>query len=210
MSWILYGARGSGSVPVEAALTLLGLPYEVVEGQTWLGDPQVLARVERVNPMRQIPALVTPAGETLTESAAILTWLADAHPEAGLAPAPGAPGRAQFLRWQMFVASSVYALFWLRADPTRLAPAGQRQRVLDATANRIVECWTVMDRALAPDGPYLLGERITVLDLYVTAVSAWGPGRARFRAAAPRLARVVDRVEADPRLADLWAERLHG
>jgi hypothetical protein len=51
------GAPGSGRVPVEAAPTLIGRPYDVVEGATWEHDPQVLARLEAVNPLRQIPAL---------------------------------------------------------------------------------------------------------------------------------------------------------
>ena len=63
--FIVYGAKRSGSVPVEAALTLLGLPYEVVEAPTWESDEQ-RAKVAAVNPLRQIPALVLPSGEVLT------------------------------------------------------------------------------------------------------------------------------------------------
>ena len=73
MTYTVYGAAGSGSVPVEAALTLIGAPYKVVEAVTWEGEAQ-RGKVAAVNPMRQIPALVTPDGETITESAAILIW----------------------------------------------------------------------------------------------------------------------------------------
>ena len=48
----VYGAAGSGSVPVEAAMTLLGLPFDVVEGATWSHDDAILARVGAVNPLR--------------------------------------------------------------------------------------------------------------------------------------------------------------
>ena len=84
---VVYGAKGSGSVPVEAALTLLGLPYEVVEAATWEGDDQ-RAKVEAVNPLRQVPALVLPSGEVMSESAAILMWLAEQYPDSRLAPPP--------------------------------------------------------------------------------------------------------------------------
>ena len=76
-SYRIFSALGSGGVPVEAAMSLIGLPYEVVEAPTWEGEAEQ-AKVAAVNPLKQIPALVTPDGETITESAAILIWLADA------------------------------------------------------------------------------------------------------------------------------------
>lgn len=93
----IFSALGSGGVPVEAAMSLIGLPYEIVEAPTWEGEAQQ-AKVAAVNPLKQIPALVTPDGETITESAAILIWLADRYPEARLGPAVDDPRRAQFLR----------------------------------------------------------------------------------------------------------------
>jgi len=204
--WVVYGAAGSGSVPVEAAMTLIGLDYEVVEGATWTHDPEIPARVEKVNPLKQIPAVVTPDGQTMTESAAILTWLADSHPAAGLAPAPDDPRRGQFLRWMVFVPASIYALYWIRDEPTRLVPADLAAQVKARTAERIAECWGMMESQLTP-GRYLLGEDMTVLDLYVAVVSRWGPRRRRFYEVAPRMTEVVRRVDADPRLERFWSER---
>jgi GST-like protein len=203
----LFGALGSGSVPVEAAMTLIGLPYQVVEAPTWEGAAQQ-AKVVGVNPLRQIPALVTPDGETITESAAILIWLADRYPEAGLAPTLDSPLRAQYLRWMVFVPAAIYALFWVRDDPSRLAgPDPQAQaRIKAATAERIADCWGMMESQLTP-GRYLLGDDLTVLDLYVAVVSRWGPRRRRFYDVAPRMSEAVRRVDADPRLAAFWAER---
>ncbi|MEO8304740.1 MAG: glutathione S-transferase N-terminal domain-containing protein [Betaproteobacteria bacterium] len=86
----LYGAQGSGSVAVEAAMTLLGIPYTLVEGATW-AEEVARDRVAPVNPMRQIPTRVLPSGEVMTESAAILMHLADNHPKSHLAPLPGDP-----------------------------------------------------------------------------------------------------------------------
>jgi GST-like protein len=197
--YIVIGQAGTGSVPVEAALNLAGLPYRVEEVRQ--------ADFGKHNPMLQVPALITPAGELITESAAILIWLADAHPEASLAPAVGDPGRAQFLRWMAFVASAIYALYWIRDRPSRLAEEEAHQAVVkQRTAERIAHCWSVMDAQVAPN-PFLAGPTIGVLDLYVTMISRWPPRRRRFYRAAPKLAEVVRRVDAEPRLAALWAER---
>ncbi len=204
--FVVFGAAGSGSVPVEAALTLIGLPYEVVEAPTWEGD-EPRDRVAAVNPMRQVPALVLPSGEVMTESAAILMWLAEQHPQARLAPGPQDPARAAYLRWMVYVPAAIYSLYWVRDVPGRLAEGEAAEAlVLERTRERIAECWRAMDAQLAP-GRYLLGDELTVLDLYVAVVSRWGPRRQRFYREAPRMAEVVRRVDQDPRLVEFWARR---
>ena len=210
MTYTVYGAAGSGSVPVEAALTLIGAPYEVVEAITWEGDHE-RDKVAPVNPMRQIPALITPDGETITESAAILIWLAEQHPEAALAPEPGDPRRAQFLRWMTFVPASIYSMFWVRDEPSRLGgdDAEAQERIKIRTADRIAECWAAMESQLEP-GPFLLGPELTVLDLYVATASRWTPRRKRFAEVAPRMHSVVERVDALPELQAFWKERFPG
>jgi len=207
MTYTVYGAAGSGSVVVEAALTLIGAPFTVMEAVTWEGETE-RDKVAGVNPMRQIPALVTPDGETITESSAILLWLTEQHPEAGLAPPPGDPRRGQFLRWMSFIPASIYTLYWLRDEPSRLVgddEAAQAQ-VLARSAERISACWATMESQITP-GRYLLGDQLTVLDLYVTVVSRWRPLRPRFHQVAPRMGEVVRRVDTLPELAAFWAER---
>jgi GST-like protein len=202
----VFGAAGSGSVPVEAALTLLGIPYELIEGITWQ-DEAARKRVAAVNPMRQVPAVVFPSGEIMTESAAILIHLADLHPEARLAPPVGDHRRAQYLRWMAYVSSSIYALFWIKGDPMRIAASNEEApRVIDRVHDRIAACWAAMDKQISP-GRYILGDELTVLDLYVTVVSRFGPWRTRFYKTAPKMAEIVRRVDADPRLQDFWARR---
>ena len=200
----LYGAKGFGSVAVEAALTLLGEPYEGVDLPA--DSPEVfLAAARAVNPMLQVPALVLPSGELMTESAAILIWLADRHGR--LAPAPDDPRRAQFLRWMVYVPAAIYSMFWVRDEPSRLAATPEAEEVIKArTAQRIADCWRIMDEQVSP-GRYILGDELTVLDLYVTVLSRWRPQRRRFYEMAPKMAEVVRRVDADPGLAALWTER---
>jgi GST-like protein len=205
----LYSAAGSGGVAVEAALTLAGRSFDLIEAETFdFDDPVSGDRVLAVNPMRQVPALILPCGETLTESVAILAWIAEAHPKARLAPPPGDPRRGQFLRWMSFVSSAIYALYWVKDDPARLAPDPAAQSPLvERAEERIAECWRIMDSQVEP-GRYLLGDEIGVLDVYVATVSRFSPRRARFYAVAPKMAPVVRRVDEEPRLAKLWAARM--
>lgn len=207
MTYTVYGAAGSGSVPVEAALTLIGAPYKVIEAITWESEAE-RDKVAPVNPMRQIPALITPEGETITESAAILIWLAEQHPEAALAPEPCDPRRAQVLRWMSFVPAAVYSMFWVRDEPSRLAgddPAAQ-ETIKARTAERIAECWGRMEDQITP-GRFLLGAEMTVLDLYVSVASRWTPHRKSFHQVAPRMGEVMRRVDALPELEGFWAAR---
>jgi GST-like protein len=205
--YVVWGAAGSGSMAVEAALTLMRQPYEVVEHPTW-ENPQEADAGGRVNPQRQVPALVLPGGQVMTESAAILVHLTERHPEAGLAPPTDDPARAAFLRWMVYVPAQIYAMYWVRDVPSRLAADPKAEKViLERTADRIADCWTMMDAQITP-GRHLLGDRLTVLDLYVAVVSRWTPRRKRFYAAAPGMAEAVRRVDAEPRLAAFWAERM--
>ncbi len=202
----IYGEKGFGSVPVEAALTLIGVPYQVVSPSKPF-DVSDDAAIAAVNPQRQVPALVFPGGEVMTESAAILIWLADRYPEAALAPPPLHHKRAAYLRWMSFVSAAIYSLFWIRDDPSRVIDGeAEGKRLRERLAERIAACWRVMDGQVSP-GRYILGGELSVLDLYVAVVSRWAPRRKRFYAEAPGLAQVVKRVDAEPRLAAFWAER---
>src|SRR5262249_59532703 len=147
---IVYGSPGSGSVPVEAALMLIGAPHEVI-GETVLRDVARNPAVYKINPLGQVPALVLPGGEVMTESAAILIWLADHYPDAGLAPLPTDGRRPAFLRWMAYVSSAIYGLAWVRGDPMRLvSDERQAQVALDRIADRRADCWRWMDAHIEP------------------------------------------------------------
>jgi GST-like protein len=202
----VYGAKTSGSVAVEAAMTLLGIPYEVIEAAPW-GAPEEKALLKTVNPLGQAPAVALPSGEVMTESAAILIWLGDLKPEAGLAPSPGDPVRPRYLRWMVYVPAAIYAMYLLKDDPTVwLNDPGAQDELRERAIERIKTCWKMMEASLNPS-PWLLGDRFSLLDLYVTVVSRWTPRRRWFAEACPRLDEVVRRVDAMPELKAFWAER---
>ncbi len=125
-----------------------------------------------------------------------------------MCPAPADPRRAQYLRGRVNSPAAIYSMFWVRDEPGRLAADAAGEAVIkQRTAERIAQCWHTMDAQLPGGTPYLLGERLGMVDLFVAVVSRWTPCRSRFYREAPRMAEVVRRVDADPRLAEAWAAR---
>lgn len=103
--YTLYTRPGSGGFVVEAALAMADAPFRQIDvPKKDPPDPAFLA----VSPLNQVPALTLPDGCSLTESAAICILLAERHPQAGLSPEAGSPGRADFLRWMAFMSSVLY------------------------------------------------------------------------------------------------------
>lgn len=141
-----------------------GAPYRTVIVDFESGEnrkPGFLA----VNPMGKVPAIVH-RGVTITETGAIIAYLADAFPAAGLAPAPGDAARGAYYRWLFFGAGcfepSLLDQMTKRPAPDRrVAGYGSYDEVLNA-----------LRQALAK-GPYLLGERFTAADLYIAAQLNW-------------------------------------
>ncbi len=204
--YTVYGAPGSGSVPVEAALALIGAPYTVI-GDDVVRPVACNSAANAINPLHQVPVLALPTGEVMTESAAILIYLADRYPHARLGPAVGDTQRPAFLRWMTYVSTAIYGLAWIRADPMRLvADAAQASVIQDRIADRRTDCWRHMDSQVEP-GAFVLGDELTVLDLYVATVSRWSPRRSRFYREAPRLGAIARRVDADARLTNFWNSR---
>lgn len=118
-----------------------------------------------INPMRKVPAIVHD-GHVVTECGAICLYLADAFPEAGLAPAP--KDRAEYYRWMMFAAgpweqANVNAALGVSvsADQSRMAGYGTFERALDVLLGAV------------PDTGFLLGEQFTAADVYVGSHIGW-------------------------------------
>src|SRR5690606_1301939 len=95
-----------------------------------------------------------------------------------------------------------------RDEPERIAGDNKAvyPELLQRTADRIAHCWNVMDSQLTPQ-LFLLGQQMSVLDIYVTVASRWTPVRRRFYQVAPGMAEVVRRVDGFVQFKDFWAWR---
>jgi len=115
----LWGRAGWGSTLVEAQLVWYGLPFSFEPVGDLFKEPDARAKLETVNPLAQVPTLILPNGEVMSESAAITLLLADIASTDSLVPKPGAPERAAFLRWLVFIVANIYPTFTYADDPAR-------------------------------------------------------------------------------------------
>ena len=162
----------------------VGQPYrtEVIDYAA-MKNPDYLA----VNPMGKVPAL-THRGVTVTECAAICAYLADAFPQAGLAPAFDDPARGTYLRWMFFAAGPVETVVTAKSLGL-LAPADKAGMVGYGSYEATIDA---LETALSA-GPYILGDRFSAADVYVGSQIGWGlmfksiPERPVFAAYAARI-----------------------
>ncbi|MEM7407829.1 MAG: glutathione S-transferase family protein [Pseudomonadota bacterium] len=203
MSYELYGCRRSGSLIIELALAEIGVPYSVHEIDLET-RAQRDASYAAVNPQRKVPALVTPEGETLTESAAIVLTLDERHPSAGLLPAPGDRPRAEALRVLMFVATEIYPIVEINDYPERFAvhdaqAPGVRDRAREIWRKR----WRLVEEAISGN-PFLQPDGVTVVDFYIAVVSRWAQQDVWRKAYLPKVERLTAAVAARPVAAPIW------
>lgn len=203
-AYTLYGSRNSGSAMVEAALELAKVPYRLVNAATW-DRTEAFAELKRVNPLHQIPTLVTPEGAVLSESAACLIHLALAHPRARLLPGDPAQ-RAMALRALVFVAANCYSAIGIIDYPERWLGRSDKdanERLRAGARRRLHKMWRTFADTFVGDEPpaYLFGERIGAADLMMAVVSRWSGTRKHLARRRPAMAALVGRVEAHPVVA---------
>jgi glutathione S-transferase len=202
-SFKLYGRPGSGSGACEAILALTGLPHEIIDLERWApgGAPSDFLAI---NPLGQVPALVLPDGGVMTESAAICLYLADLMPEAKLAPVPGHPPRAGYLRWMVYMAANNYmtALRFYYPDRHTLDRSGS-EGVKAAAIERSKAEWKIIAKA-AENGPFLLGEEMSAADIYAAMLMSWDLDVPALFNAHPPLKELYAAVARHPQIAPVW------
>ena len=202
---VLYGSRGSGSAAVEAALDIAGLAYRKVDAASWQESPG-LDELRRINPLAQIPTLVLDDGSVLSEVAAILIHLGLTHPESGLLAADPSR-RAQQTRGLVYIAANCYAGIGILDYPDRWYPdpdEAVKQAMQARGRARLHELWEIFADEF-PATPWLSGDRLGALDVLAATVSMWSGARKAIAASRPAFSALLGRIEADPRVARVWA-----
>jgi glutathione S-transferase len=164
----LYYFPGACSLACHIAMREAGIEpqLEKVDGKT--------KKTERgadylpVNPKGYVPTLVLDNGETLTEAAAILQYIADQKPAAKLAPAAGTMQRYRLAEWLNFIATEIHKNHGPLFKFAEKLPDASKQVFKDDLAGRFA--WLAKELS---GKPYLLGDQFSIADIYLFTVLNW-------------------------------------
>jgi len=178
-----------------AVLREIGCPFELVRVDIAKGEHRAPAYL-KLNPNARVPTLVH-GGRVMYESAAILLYLCESHPEAGLMPLPGEAGRESFLQWLFWLTNTLQIEFlhWFHADGF-LDSEAAREELRAIADRRIHRMFSQLDGALGGAGPYLLGQRFTAADIYLVMLCRWARRMAVPATSYPHLNRLIGLVTA--------------
>jgi glutathione S-transferase len=186
---VLYTNPMSRGRTVRWMLEEVGQPYrtEILDYDTSMKSPAYLA----INPMGKVPAL-THGDQVVTEVAAICAYLADAFPEAGLAPAPGHKARGAYYRWLFYAAGPVEAAVTNKSLNFELPPGREKM----AGYGSFGAVMDVLEQAVSAS-EYVAGDRFSAADLMLGHQIGFG---LMFKSMDPRPAftRYWSRISARP------------
>lgn len=199
----LYGFKGAGSTAVEALLAELGLPHKVEDVER-NPDKTFPDWFLELNPAAQIPVLKLADDSLMTESAAMMIYLADLVPAKALAPALTSPARPQFLRWMMFMATAVYEadLRMYYAERYSTEPA-HAPAIRAKAVTEMSRLFGILSGALGAR-TYLVDNTFSAADIYAAMLITWAPDMAALFKHHPNLKSLHDAVASRPAIAPVW------
>jgi len=197
----LYYAPGACSLADHIVLEWIGAPYEAVRlSHADMKAPDFL----RINPAGAVPALEDD-GWVLTQNSAILNYLADLHPDAGLAGDGSAKSRAEVNKWLAFLNSDLHPTFKpLFGTTAYLEDAEAIERSKDDASKKLRGLFERADAQLAGQD-WLSGSR-SIADPYLYVVLRWAHKTGVDLADLDNLARFSQRMESDPAVQRVLAE----
>ncbi|MCK1652413.1 glutathione S-transferase N-terminal domain-containing protein [Bradyrhizobium sp. 149] len=154
-----------------------------------------------VSPKGAVPVLVLENGERLTESAAVLQYIADVKPQAGLAPAFGDPDRYRLQEWLSFIGTEIhkaflFPTFWYKDDASLAKPRARIAQTLSMPATHLA------------DREFLVGNGFTVADSHlIWALLLLRPAGVDI-AQWPSLSAYLARMQARPAVRDAIATEM--
>ena len=196
--YTLHWNEGSASLVAHLALEETGVPYKLKHLDMDKGEHK-LPEYLKLNPNGKIPTLELDGGGVMFETCAIAMYLADRHPQSGLAPAIADPARPLYNQWLFHLTNSIQPLYLLYYYPERATTnAGHVEEVKAKAREQIGEAWDRVERSLAAKGPYMLGERFSAAGLPVVMLSNWRDAQPDMLEKRPHLRRLVELVGQRP------------
>ena len=191
-----YFAPYTCALATHIVLALTDHPHQAVRLDFKAGQqraPEFLA----INPKGRVPALVTTRG-VLTETPALLLYLAQMHPEAGLAPLDDPFALAELQAVNAWLCSTVHVAHAHRPRAYRWADDPAAQAAMQAKVpQNMAECFDWIESDLLR-GPWVMGERPSIADPYLYTLAGWLAGDGVDIARYPRVQAHRQRMEALP------------
>jgi len=198
----LYEFPPTRSIRVRWTLQELGVDFEPVRVNLLAGEhrqPAFLA----INPAGKVPVLVD-GDLVLTESVAIVRYLAEKYPEKRLLPTD-VRERAEVDQWLLFAATELEQPLWRIARNTSLYPVEKRLPADIATAGEeFKEMAKVLERHME-GREFVVGDRVTIADFVAAYTLDWG-NEAKLLHGMPRLLAYIERMYARPHAAPRIAQ----
>jgi glutathione S-transferase len=195
----LYFSPGACSLSPHIVARELGIPLQLQKVNTRDKTMEGGGDYWQVNAKGYVPLLELDNGERLTEGPAIVQYLADQKPEAGLAPKAGSFERYRLQEWLNFTTSEIHKQFSPLFRPT--TPEDYKPIARENLANRFK--W--LDKQLA-GRDYLMGKQFTVADAYLFTVLRWTVPLKIDLSPWPNVAAYLERVGKRPKVREALQE----
>ncbi len=193
----LYWDRGSANMAPHAVLREIGCDFKLVRVDVSRAENRAPDYL-KLNPNGRVPTLIH--GErVLYESAAIILYLCELHPAAGLMPAAGETDRHLFLQWLIYFTNTVQEELqhWWHADIYVDLEASRRDMKI-VSERRLGMIFSRIDSMLENAGPYVLGSRFSAADIFLTMLCRWTRQMPKPALAYASVRRLIDLVTARP------------
>ena len=200
----LYYAPASCALATHLALEFAGAEYETVHVD-FASRQQLSPEYLRLNPKGRVPALATDRG-VLTETPALLLFVSQLYPQADLAPLDDPFLLARVNEFNSYLCSTVHVAHAHRGRGYRWVDDAQAiEAMKKKVPQNMGECFELIERDMLR-GPWVLGERFSISDLYLFTLSRWlegdgVPNPERFT----KVMALRERLSADPRVQRVLA-----
>ncbi|MCC7288694.1 MAG: glutathione S-transferase family protein [Burkholderiaceae bacterium] len=198
-----YWAPNTCALASHIALEAAGASYQAVRVD-FARQQQRSAEYLRINPKGRVPALVTERG-ILTETPALLQFIAQTHPGARLAPLDDAFALAHMNAFNSYLCSTVHVAHSHRMRGSRWADDPAALEAMKRKVPQSVgECFELIEREFLA-GPWVLGEHYSVSDMYLFTLAQWLEADGVDPARLPKVSAHRQRMRADPVVARVLA-----
>jgi len=164
----LHYKPGACSMASHIVLNELDIPFELDKTDTDAGKTEAGEDFHKISPNGYVPALINDDGEIITENPAVLQYLADQMPDAGLAPPNGTLERTRLQETLNFVSSELHKSF----SPFfsgEVFDTDAKQHAVEGVGRRVAH----IEHSLLDGRAYLLGDAFTIADAYAFVVLNW-------------------------------------